>query len=113
MRKRINQIIVRLDADENEQLKKKVKKTGLSQEAFIRSLIDGYAPKQLPPPDYHAMMKQLRAIGNRVNQIAVKANTTGFIHAKEYAAITDELREAMLRIQAAVTQPERIKDAGG
>ena len=113
MRKRTNRIWAHLSDDEYEAFRCCVKKTGLSQEALLRSLIDGYAPKQLPPPDYHAMMKQLRAIGNRVNQIAVKANATGFIHAKEYAAITDELRAAMLRIQAAVTQPERIKDVGG
>lgn len=109
MRKRSIQIIVRLNEKERESLAKQVKRSGLSQEAFVRSLINGYVSKELPPVDYHTMMKQLRAIGNRINQIAVKANATGFIHADEYARDADELRKIMLKIQSAVTQPEKME----
>jgi hypothetical protein len=54
------------------------------------------------------MMKELRAIGNRINQIAVRANAIGFIDAEQYEKNARELHEAILSIQAAVVLPERI-----
>ena len=63
MLKRNIKITFRLNAKEQQQLKKNVKKTGLSQETYIRRLIEGYVPKELPPIDYHAMMRELNAIG--------------------------------------------------
>ena len=108
MRNRDIRIQVWLNGAEKERLDRNVKKSGLMREAYIRSLINGYIPKQLPSIDYHAMMKQLRAIGNRINQIAVRANTTGFIDAEAYARDANELRKTMLNIQSAVTQPEKM-----
>ena len=94
MLKRNIKITFRLNAKEQQQLKKNVKKTGLSQETYIRRLIEGYVPKELPPIDYHAMMREL--------------NATGFFLAYEYASYVHEFRKAVLEIQRAVTQPERI-----
>jgi hypothetical protein len=61
MLKRNIKITFRLDAKEQQHLAKLVKKSGLSQESFIRTLISGYAPKELPPPDYYAMTRELHA----------------------------------------------------
>ena len=104
MLKRNIKITFRLNAKEQQQLKKNVKRTGLSQETYIRRLIEGYVPKELPPIDYHAMMREL----NSMNQIAARANATGFFLADEYASYVHEFRKAVLEIQRAVTQPERI-----
>lgn len=106
MLKRNIKITFRLNAKEHQQLKKNVKKTGLSQETYIRTLLAGYVPKELPPPDYHAMMRELNAIGNSINQIAARANATGFFLAEEYAMYMQEFRRTALAIQRAVTQPE-------
>ncbi len=108
MLKRNIKITFRLNAKEHQRLKKNVRKTGLSQETYIRTLLAGYVPKELPPPDYHAMMCELNAIGNSINQIAARANATGFFLADEYASYVREFRKAVLEIQRAVTQPERI-----
>ncbi len=128
MLKRNIKITFRLNAKEHQRLKKNVKKTGLSQETYIRTLLDGYAPKELPPPDYHSMMRELNAIGNSINQIAARANATGFFTriplnsgiskgamsqpadcdgflAEEYAMYMQEFRRTALAIQRAVTQP--------
>ena len=67
MRKRGIPILIRLNAQEQQNLAKQVKKSGLSQEAFIRSLINGYMPKELPPPDYFSMIRELHAIGSNLN----------------------------------------------
>ena len=108
MLKRNIKITFRLNAKEHQRLKKCVKKTGLSQETYIRTLLDGYVPKELPPPDYHGMMRELNAIGNSINQIAARANATGFFLKEDYALNYRRLMENVLEIQAAVTQPERL-----
>ena len=108
MLKRNIKITFRLNAKEHQRLKKCVKKTGLSQETYIRTLLDGYVPKELPPPDYHGMMRELNAIGNSMNQIAARVNATGFFLAEEYAMYMQEFRNALLAIQKAVTKPEQL-----
>ena len=51
-----------------------MQKAGLSQEAYLRLLISGQRPKELPPIEYHALLRQLYAIGVNMNQIAARAN---------------------------------------
>ena len=106
MRKRGISILVRLNTQEQQNLKKQVKKSGLSQEAFIRSLINGYVPKELPPLDYFSMIRELHAIGSNLNQIAAKANTTDHIDKTVFQYEANRLRKAVQDIIAAVTVPE-------
>lgn len=112
MRKRNIQIIVRLNAKEQQNLARQVKKSGLTQESYIRTLINGYVPKELPLPDYYAMMRELHAIGSNLNQIAVRANAIGHIDRTVFQYEANRLRKALLDIQAAVTSPERRNDDG-
>ena len=112
MLKRNIKITFRLNAKEQQSLVKQVKNSGLSQEAFIRSLINGYVPKELPPPDYYSMMRELHAIGSNLNQIAARANATGHIDRTIFQYEANRLRKALLDIQAAVTSPERRNDNG-
>jgi predicted DNA-binding protein len=109
MRKRSIQIIVHLDHDEREELKALVEKSGYSQEAYIRSLIEGYIPADLPPPDYHAMLNELRAIGTNLNQIAQKAHVLNVVDAQRYDAAFSMLKQALVEIVRAVTQPRKIE----
>ena len=43
----------RLNRKEAEALDKKVKKSGLSREAYLRHLINGVVPRDAPTPDYY------------------------------------------------------------
>jgi len=108
MRKRNIQVMTHLNSKEYQALMKKVRKTGLSREAYIRQLMNGYAPREMPPPDYHGMMRELNAIGNNIHQIAARANATGFFLAEEYELRYRQLMEKVLAIQAAVTLPEKL-----
>ena len=72
MENRVIEIKCRLSRKEAETLKKRVMKSGLSREAYLRQLINGLVPTDAPPPDFFAMMRQLHAIGNNMNQIAQK-----------------------------------------
>lgn len=112
MLKRQIKITFRVNAKEQRSLSKQAKKSGFSQEAFIRTLINGYVPKELPPPDYFSMMKELHAIGGNLNQIAAKANATGHIDRTLFQYEANRLRKAVQDIIEAVTAPERRNDDG-
>ena len=75
MRKRNVRFQVRLDKKEADAFSKKVKRSGISCEAYLRHLINGLVPNDLPPPDYHLLTRELYGIGSRMNQIAIKAHT--------------------------------------
>lgn len=96
----------------NKALKKQVKKSGLSQEAFIRFLINGCVPKELSPLDYFSMIQELHAIGSNLNQIAAKANATDHIDKTVFQNEANRLRKAVQDIITAVTVPERRTDNG-
>ena len=65
MRKRNVHIQFWLDKKEAEAFQKKVKKSGLSREAYLRHLVTGLEPQDAPPPDYYAMMLSLIHIYQR------------------------------------------------
>jgi len=107
MRKRNIQIIVRLDKDEHQRLRKLVKKSGLSQEVYIRHLIDGVVPNDMPPPDYFSMMKELHGIGNNLNQIAQKAHILNVVDVQRYDENMRLFNQAVKTITNAVILPRR------
>ncbi|MEK3899282.1 MULTISPECIES: plasmid mobilization protein [unclassified Paenibacillus] len=107
MRKRDIRVVIRLNEKENKRLLSQVQSSGLSREAFIRLLIQGYSPKELPPPDYYAMTRELHAIGNNLNQLAAKANATGHLDTFVFQQEADRLRKSVQHIQQAVTAPEK------
>jgi hypothetical protein len=107
VRKRNIQIITRLDKDEHERLKKRVRKSGLSQEAYLRHLINGLVPTDTPPPDYHAMMRELHGIGNNLNQVAQKAHVLNVVDARRYDEAARALDKAVLDITRAVMLPRK------
>ena len=109
MRKRNIQIITRLDREESERLKKRVRKSGMSQEAYVRCLIDGLVPTDAPPPDYHAMMRELRAIGNNLNQISQKAHALNALDVKRYDENAALLKKAVVEITNAVMLPRKVE----
>ena len=79
MRKRNVQILFRLTEEEAEQLYSLVKKSGCSKEAFLRGMVKGYRLCEKTDPEFYKMMRELSAIGNRINQLAAKANALNFI----------------------------------
>ena len=56
-----------------------VGQSGRSKEALLRSMVMGYRLCQKPDPEFYKIMRELSAIGNRINQLAAKANALGFI----------------------------------
>lgn len=106
MRKRNIRIQVWVNQEEERKLQKHAKQSGLSREAYLRSLINGYVPKTLPSLDYYTMLRELHAIGNNLNQLAAKAHVTGHLDRTSFQREADDLRWAIQEIQEAVTAPE-------
>jgi len=99
------EIKVRLNQKEADILNEKVKKSGLSREAYLRQLINGLMPQNAPPP----MMKELYRIGNSLNQIARKANTLNMIDGPRYNKAISEFESAVKRITEAVVLPRPLE----
>ena len=109
MRRRNIRVQVWLNEEERIKLQASAKKSGLSGETYLRTLITGFVPKELPPADYHSLLRELHAIGNNLNQIAAKANATGHIDRAVFQDEANRLRKAVLDIRAAVTLPQQLE----
>ena len=102
MRKRNNLIQIWLSDDELGKLSTQAAKCGLSRAAFLGQLICGFQPKELPPPDFYPMMRQLYYCGNNLNQIARKAHALGVIDAEKYDEAMKLFRESVMNINCAI-----------
>lgn len=105
MRKRGVQILFRLNRKEAEQLDKRVKKSGMNREAYLRHLIKGTVPREAPSPDYYAMMRELHQIGNNLNQISQKAHVLNVIDVQRYDQAVRKFERAVQLITEAVILP--------
>jgi len=109
MVKRTVEIKVRLTPEEAAALTGRAKKCGYPREKYIRSVLDGRVPREMPPPDYHAMIRELHAIGNNLNQIAQKAHILNVMDVRRYDEALKNLAAALLRIEEAVLLPLKVK----
>ena len=109
MNQRNIEIKVRLNKRESEKLDKLVKKSRLSREAYLRHLINGVVPRDVPPPDYYAMMRELYRIGNNLNQIAQKAHALQVVDAQRYDEDYRMLETVIRQITSAVVEPKPME----
>lgn len=103
MTNRTLEIKVRFTRNELSSLNKKVKRTGMSREGYVRTLCNNKTPVELPPANYYALIREVRALGNNLHQIAYKANAQGLLdtplfkrHADSITAVADKLTAVCL-----------------
>lgn len=109
MRKRNIRVQLWLNKKEVEALDKRVKKSRLSREAYLRHLINGVVPRDAPPPDYFSMMRELHGIGNNLNQIAQKAHTLNVMDVQRYDTAVRQFEAAVRKITEAVILPQPME----
>lgn len=73
-----------LNEEENNLLKEKCLKTGLSESDFIRSYIKGYKVKEKPDENFYYILRNLGGIANNINQIARVANRSLYVDSRDY-----------------------------
>ena len=94
MRKREHFIGLWLDDREYSHLLKQCSVSGLSTSALIRHSVMGVEVLPRPPDTYAALLRELSAIGNNVNQIAHNTNANK-------AAAQAEIDEAVKLVRQA------------
>lgn len=87
-------ITLRLNATEYTSLKKLSVDTGLKMEPVLRQLIMGTILRPKPPEVYAALLRELSAIGNNVNQIARNTNAHKSAERAEIEAATKLVSQA-------------------
>jgi len=108
MEKRDIRIEFRLNEKEFATLDRRVKKSGLSRENYLRHLIRNLIPADQPPPDYFSMMRTLNAIGNNLDQVAQKAYVLNVIDVQRYVENVTALDSAIVEITNAVMLPRKV-----
>ena len=95
MRTRPRCIGLWLSDAEHEHLMRQCAATGLNANAHIRKLIMGENLRPRPPDTYAALLRELSAIGNNVNQLAHQANARGEATQEEIHKAARLVREAV------------------
>lgn len=107
MRTRNIQKIVRFSRDEAQDLQKKAKKACLSEAGLIRLLLRGYEPREKPDERFYDVMRELSSIGNNINQLAVKANTLGFVDAPQLKKEAERWHKFQADIERTYLRPDK------
>lgn len=92
MRQRNYHVSVWLNEEEYQHLNEQAHKAGLGMDPFLRQLVMGVNLRPRPPDTYAALLRELSAIGNNINQLAHQANARG-------EATRDEIDQAVELVQ--------------
>lgn len=114
IKKKINrtkEIKIRLTQLELEKLNNLVNMTGLSREEYLRSLINKVVPANKPTDELVEVIKQLRMIGNNLNQIAVIAYKMSSIDVMKYKHESEKLQEEILKIMESINQSRTLEES--
>ena len=93
MQNRRHQVLFRLNEKEYAQLCKKVRKSNMNREQYIRSLINGFVPREAPPADYYKLICAVRKVGANINQLLKVANSIGLLDVPKIRSSLEELRK--------------------
>ena len=87
------EIKIRLTSKELGKLNQNVSATTMNREQYIRSLINGFSPKEAPPADYYKLICAVRKVGANVNQLLKVANSIGLLDVPKIRSALEELRK--------------------
>lgn len=110
MRKRNVQVLFRLNDEEAAYLYGLVEKSGRSKEALLRSMLMGYRLCEKPDPEFYQIMRELSVIGNRINQLAAKANALDFIDTPMLREEARKWHDFQLDVRKKYLLPKRAAD---
>lgn len=108
MRSRKMQLNVRLTEEEYVRLKHYAENTGHSVSMYVRMLIGGYAPKALPPVDYHLLMKEIKSFHQQLSDHLGFVGQNAAVDGILMSDMLSRYEQLLLQIQAAVLLPDQI-----
>lgn len=105
--KRIVSYHIRLTKEEAEQWKTKADMTCMSVSSLVRTLMNGFVPREKPDAEFYKYMRELSAIGNNINQLAAKANALGFVDAPMLQKEAERWHKFQADVEAKFLRPEK------
>lgn len=103
MRKRNCRVEVRFTKDELSALTKKARKAHLSNGAFIRKSVAGTEIKEAPPADFPELIKLMRRIEDKLNDLLQIEKRKGGNGSDEIQSLLEEIRKMDTLIWTAFT----------
>lgn len=91
MRKRHAGFVIRLTEDELKTLDKKVHKSGLTREKYMRKIISDSRVYEAPPVDFAKLIREVNRVGSNIDQILRIANTKNLLDVPRLRKELDEL----------------------
>lgn len=103
-RKENRQVKFRVDDHEFQKLEQLAKEAGMSVPSFVKEKAQGLRvrPPKIDREGALEIARELRKIGNNVNQIAKKSNTGGTIESDEIKAVEKELHNLWQQLNSAI-----------
>ena len=95
-----------INKNEENLLKEKSKRTGLSEAEFLRSCFKGYKIKEQPTEEVREFTKQISGIANNINQIAMRVNIRGYAGADELDYLRNTINQFILEFQKKIYSRE-------
>lgn len=91
-----------INQSEDDLLKSKSNKSGLSESEFLRSCIKWYKIKEHPTKEIREFIKLISGVANNINQIAMKVNIRGYAGADELDYLRNTINQFILDFQKKV-----------
>ncbi len=98
MRSRNHRIVFYLNDTELDSLERKVKRSGLSREGFIRKAVKDVQIKEAPPAELPQFIREIRRVGSNIDQILMIANARGLLDVPQLRKVISDLRDMEKRI---------------
>lgn len=106
MRKRNCRVVVYFSKDELDALTKKIRKSRLSREGFIRAALADKEVKAGPTADVPVLIQEVRRVGSNLNQILKRANSIGLLDVPQLRKEVADLRTVEKLIVDSYTMPD-------
>ena len=106
MRKRNCRVVVYFSKDELDALTKKIRKSRLSREGFIRAALADKEIKDGPTADVPVLIQEVRRVGSNLNQIMKRANAIGLLDVPQLRKELVDLRMVEKLIVDSYTMPD-------
>ena len=104
------EIKVRLTNQDFEHLNKLVKESNLSRESYLRMCINGLLPRAVPSKELIEVIKILREIAEKMNQIAISVYTQNAMDKSFYMENYEKLQDQINEIMILIRQPTNLEE---
>ena len=96
-----------LNSKENELLKNKCMKAGISESAFFRLVIENTEIKEKPDENFYRILNDLRGVAVNINQLARVANSYQYVDDNKYYPLANKINNMVDDLQKFYLTPTK------